>query len=429
MTFASCDKESNEDIDPTEGEEVFYEIDEDATIDCTAEQLADLAFGKEGSNADENMQELRELYLENVKAKEDELNEEFGGNSCVPGYRSYKFYYNSKDLNGNTVRLSGRVAWGTYWFFGWHNADPDNIFLLEHYTITNNSGCPSEDGHIELALATGDNLLIMPDYIGYGSTKDMLHPYLNHEIVVTNSIDALKAGYEVWKKYGSGEMEDDWRLYTLGASQGASNALAVHKYFDTHDDEASKWRFDYSYCCAGAYNPALTMEKYYEWGKCAYIGAIPMTIKSMIASYPSVMAGYSESDFYSEKYLKVKSKIDDLLSSKEADTSELNKKIKELLGTEDPTLADILSKTALDTNSGLCKAFFSCLEKNDLTTGWTPKHMIKLYAGENDDIVPYANTEAVVKAFGSKVNLFKSYWTGHVNTCYKWYGTLATGNW
>ncbi len=428
MTLFSCEKNNSD--DPIGGGEVYFEIDPTGTIICTAEELADMAFGAEGANSSEEMKELREQFLKNAKAKEAELNEKYGANACVPGYTSYKFYYQSTALNGERVTLSGRVSWGTYWLFGWHNADPDNIFLLEHYTITDNAECPSEDGTTEMAVATGDNLLIMPDYIGYGLNKSALHPYLNHEIVVPTSIDALKAGYEVWKKYGSGEMEDDWKMYVLGASQGASNALAVHKYFDTHDDEASKWRFDYSYCCSGAYDPALTMRTYYSWGKTAYSGAIPMTIKSMLASYPDIMKGYEEEDFYSEKYLAIKSSIDELLASKEANTTELNHKIKELLETDDPTLKDIFSKDALDMTSGLAQAFFTCLEKNDLTTGWTPKHNIKIYAAEDDEIVPYGNTEKLVSAFGDKVEVFKSYGgVGHVKTCYKWYGTLATGNW
>ena len=439
-TVASCNKLRNDDPtdDPIDGEEVFFEIDPSGTITCTADELEEMVFGPEGSNSDENMEELRKAYREQVKERKakiekmlEEEGEDLGANSCVPGYTSYRFYYNSKDINGKDITLSGRVAWGTYWWLYMRNADPDNIYLLEHYTITDNSECPSEDGTTDMALVTGDNLLIMPDYIGYGATKNMLHPYLNHDIAVQNSMDALEAGYAVWKKYGSGEMEDDWRMYVIGASQGASNALAVHKYLDTHEDIANKWRFDYSYCCCGAYDPKLTMETYYKWGKTAYVGAIPMTIKSMLASYPDIMKGFTEDDFYSEKYLKVKDQIDKALSEKKTNTTDLNHLIKRLLcGSEDqiPTLEDMLSKDALDQNSALCKAFFKCLEKNELITGWTPKHEIHLYATDEDEIVPYANTQAVNAAFGSKVknNLCS---TGHVLTCERYYSSLATGWW
>ena len=436
MTFASCNKDNGEDDPFEDDEDVYFEIDPDGYIQCRADDpdLLDEVFGKEGGNADEDMMQLREEYLQGVKEREEKLNDKYGANSCATGYTSYKFYYMSKDLDGNDIKLSGRVAWGTYWLLGTYNADPDNIYLLEHYTITDNSECPSENGKTDMVMVTGDNLLVMPDYIGYGETKDKLHPYLNHDIAVRNSIDALEAAVAVWKKYGSGEMEDDWRMYVIGASQGASNALAVHKYLDTHEDIAKKWRFDYSYCCCGAYDPELTMNTYYDWGKTAYVGAIPMTIKSMLASYPDIMKGFTEDDFYSEKYLKVKDQIDKALSEKKTNTTDLNHLIKRLLcGNENqiPTLEEMLSKAALDKNSDLCKAFFQCLKKNELITGWTPKHEIHLYATDKDEIVPYANTLAVKTAFGNKVKMSEGQpcSTSHVFTCERYYSSLALGWW
>ena len=419
--FSSCSKDGP---DTPEEKDNLVEVSDIQYY--TADEMADKVFGPEGSNADETMAEAREQFLKLAREKEAALQEEYGTNGLALMYISCDFKYFSTDLDGEGIVLSGRVAWGGYWFFGIHHMDPDNIYLLEHYTITSNAECPSEDGSTDCCLVTGDNLLVMPDYIGYGATRDRVHPYLNHEIAAINSIDALKAAVEAWKRNGSGTLEDDWKLYVLGASQGASNALAVHKYFDTHDDLAKEWRFDYSYCCCGAYDPALTMNTYYEWGKTTYIGAIPMTIKSMIASYPEILSGFKEEDFYCEKYLKVKDDIDAILAGKNHNTEQLNHKMKDLLGTQDPQLSDILSAKALDKKSDLCKAFFECLEKNNLTVGWTPKHQIHLYASKSDDIVPSANSEAVKNAFGDKVTLKWDFWDRkHVNTCTAWYLSVA----
>ncbi len=425
FAFASCQKA---DPDVLDDDDIVVEVSD---IQCyTAEELADKVFGPEGSNDDETMAEARENFLKRAKEKEAALQEEYGANGLALMWISCDYKYFSTDVAGEEIVLSARVAWGGYWFFGMHHLDPDNIYLLEHYTITSNAECPSVDGSTDCCLVTGDNLLVMPDYIGYGASRDRVHPYLNHEIAAINSIDALKSAIKVWKRNGSGTLENDWKLYVLGASQGASNALAVHKYFDTHDDLASEWRFDYSYCCCGAYDPALTMNTYYEWGKTAYIGAIPMTIKSMIVSYPEILSAYKEEDFYSEKYLEIKDQVDEILAGKEHNTEQLNNKMKELLGTQNPTLEDILSKDALDKESDLCKAFFECLEKNNLTVGWTPKHKIKLYATPNDDIVPYANTEAVQKAFGDKVTVKMDYWKRkHVACCTTWYLSLSLSWW
>lgn len=154
-----------------------------------------------------------------------------------------------------------------------------------------------------------------------------------------------------------------------------------------------------------------------------------MTIKSMLVSYPDEMSKWKEEDFYCSQYRQIKDQVDELLSKKEVDATDLNKKIKELLNNENPTLEDILSVDALDEKSDLAKAFFACLEKNNLTVGWTPYHMIKLYASKEDEIVPYDNTTAVKEAFGDKVSLFHSYGAKHVFTCEKWYATIALNNW
>jgi hypothetical protein len=402
MVAAACDKNN---ADTPDEDEVFFEIDPEGMREYSIEQLADVAFGPEGSNADEEMAELREQFLKNARQREAELEAKYnteGANGFSMGYVSYRYYYNSKDLDGNDVTLSAIVAWARYWIFSWYNLDPDHIYLFEHATFTSNAECPSQDGSIAMSNLNSDNLMIMPDYLGYGSSDVRTHPYMNREITALNSIDALVAGYEVWKKYGSGTLEDDWSLRVLGFGDGAANALAVHKYLDTHDDLASKWRFDYSFVCAGAYDPALTVKEWLKKEKVPFAVAIPMLIKSMLASYPDILKGFNENDFYSDKYMDVKSQIDRMLYGKETSTNDLNNKIGELLGAN-YTFKDILSEEALDPDSDLSKAFMTCLEKNNLTVGWTPKHQIKLFYTDEDEIVPPANSKEVVSAFGDKV--------------------------
>lgn len=423
LATVSCGKNSGDDSQEDEG--ISFEIDPNGTYEYSSiEQMAENAFG----NAGGQMAELREQFLENARKKEAELAEKYGANGLSLGYISYKYYYKSKDLDGNDIMLSARVGWGRYWLFGWNNLDPDNIYLWEHGTITSNAECPSEDCSYVMSLAVGDNLIIMPDCIGYGSTKEMLHPYMNRDIAVTNSLAALKAGYDVWKKYGSGTMEDDWKLCVVGAGEGAGDALAIHKYFDTHDDMASEWRFDSSFSCAGAYDPAFIVKSWYNQGTAPYPLAIPMTVKSMLASYPRVLKGYSEDDFYSDKYLEIKDVIDAELKKKETRAADLNDKIMELLGTENPMLADILSSEVLDKDSNLYKVFMTCLDKNDLTAGWTPKHKIEIYASEGDEVIPYASAEAVVEAFGDKVSLFgPTESMDHASLCGLWYHMASPG--
>lgn len=429
LTFAACsDDDDNGNNGSGEGDGPQFKVISSEVL--TVEQMCDRVFGPEGSNADEEKEALRNQIMQRAHEKEDSVAAALGTNGISMGYITWTYYYKSTDQNGNSIWLSGVVGWAKYWLFGWYDLDPNNIYLYEHYTVLSDAECPTNSNSLEMMLL-GDNLIIMPDYIGYGYTSNQLHPYLNHEVCAINSIDALEAGYKVFleKKESGTTMEDDWKMYVLGCSQGAGNALAVHKYLDTHSDLANKWHFDYSYCCAGAYSPRKTLEYYYTQDKLTYPAVFPMVIKSMLASYPDILGKWKEEDFYTEKYLEVKSQIDKILSEKKNTSTEVIAKMKELLGSENIKASDILNSTALDSTAEMTKAFFKCLDKNDLTTGWTPTHMIKLYHSSSDDIVPYLNSEAVVKAFPGKVKMFNSYGAGHVATCEKWYGTLGLNNW
>ena len=404
------------------------EIVGDSVI-LSAKDMSEKMFGS--GVGDASLDSLRDTYMEQIKKQEQELANQKGENGIYMGFVTYTYKYWSKDAFGKPIQLSAMVSWAQYWLFGWHDLDPDNIFLMEHYTILSDAERPTNK-HTTEQLALGDNLLIMPDYIGYGETKNMLHPYLNHELCAINSVDALEAGYKVFqeKKGKKTKMENEWKLYVLGASQGGGNALAVHKYLDTHPEIASKWRFDYSYCCSGPYSPRKTMDYYYNAKSLSYPVILPIVIKSMLYCYPDIMGKWKEEDFYSDAYLKIKDQMDKLIADKQTDSKALIAKLKKLLGKDEISVKDMLSASALDKSSEMTQAFYKCLDKNDLTTGWTPSHLIKLYHGKSDDIVPYSNAEAVVNAFGKDhVALFNSYWASHVTTCLKWYGTLATNNW
>lgn len=85
-----------------------------------------------------------------------------------------------------------------------------------------------------------------------------------------------------------GKMKDDWKLRVIGASQGAGDAMAVHKLLDTTpiDDFGTylrdAWNFDYSYVCCGPYCPEATMQAYHRDGVVYYPCVVPLVIESML---------------------------------------------------------------------------------------------------------------------------------------------------
>ena len=457
MAVTSCEKDDQQDqqkelgLFQTDSSSSEYEILEEA--DYTAEQFADRVLGPKGSNAGEDAwkEELREKFLQRDQHRRDSLENALGTNGLATNYHTVTYTYKSVDAFGKPIKLSGTVTWGQYWFFGYHDLDPDWICLVPHYTICSEDEAPYEFGAVELMAIAGDNLIFMPDYIGYGITKDKTHPYLMQDLCARNCTDALDPGWEVFKNKSDGSLEDDWAFYIAGCSQGGGVALACHKYMDTHPSYANYWRFQYSYCGSGPYVPTITFDKYLQQGYVSYPCVIPMVLNSMYESYPEILGKYKKEDFYSKKYTTIPVELnfgfytlkydsymemmDSRIASKVYDADEINKNLfgifKDEGGKDEKiSLNAFLSPAMLDRNSQIFKDFYKCLEKNDLTKGWTPTHKIKLFHGKDDDIVAYDNAKAVKNAFGSKVELdYNSLYPGHISACVCFLADLVLNNW
>ena len=354
-------------------------------------------------------------------------------------YRCFSYTYESIDEVGKPVTLSALIMWPKWAIFNLEE-EPNNIMLVPHFTIMGEHECPSYGGCVESLVMSGDRILIIPDYIGYGVTKDRVHPYVNQNVCAQNSIDALRAGYKLFKEKAKVTLHKDWRLYVTGMSQGGGNSLAVHKWLDTHDEFAKNWRFEYSYCCAGPYNPQKTIEKYFEQKNLSYPVVLPATVKSMIASYPDILGKWKEEDFYSKSYLEIKAEVDKMISSKEYTSDEINnvffkhyphKGEAGINGGKQVKITDVVSDELLDPNSEIYIALMKCLADNDLTTGWTPKHPIYLYHGTADDVVPYENAKAVMNAFPSMASLTdaKGSFNDHLGACAQYMGVMFTNFW
>ena len=358
------------------------------------------------------------------------------------GFRYVDYTYESVDEKGNPVTLSSRVCWGVMMGVGSYYFEfrPCDLVLCAHSTIADDLQAPTKDGSIETLLLQGDRVLILPDYQGFGASKDRVHPYINHDLCAQHCIDALKAGYKVFTDRCGFPLHPDWKFYLIGDSQGGANMLATQKWIDTHGDFADRWRFQYSYCAVGPYSPRITFEKYFEQKVLDYPVVLPLTLKAMFAAYPDILGKWKEDDFYSETYLQHKSDIDLMISSKEFSANTINSVIFQMFPHTGETgikpgeqiyMTDILNPEVCDMNSEKTKALFQCFERNDLTKGWTPTHPIHLYHDKGDTYVSYANSEAVVEAFPDMATLKEPdrVFADHLKTCVFWMLSVAFGQW
>lgn len=113
------------------------------------------------------------------------------------------------------------------------SADPDNeLFLL-----------------LEFVSSTGF-IVTIPDYLGFGSSNDMFHPYLDKESTVSTVIDMLKATRELVNNHLNVSMSDD--VYLTGYSQGGWATMQVQK--ELEEDFSSDFDLKASVCGAGPYD-------------------------------------------------------------------------------------------------------------------------------------------------------------------------------
>lgn len=436
MAVFSCDRDKLKEDDVKSLRGTLVSVDEG--VSYTPEQLAEfLMEDKDGANADEieKLTKIRDNFLSNVQNVKDSLERAHGTNGISYFYNIHRYTYRSEDQYGNRVTLSAMAAW-PYYILPWgaYDYDPDDIMLFEHYTIGSDEEAPTNSRETQTVaiFMSHEDLVIAPDLIGYGQTRDSVHLYLNHDVTAKNSVDAIQAGIDVFNKYKTSntELEKDWGLYVVGMSQGGASALAVQKYFDTHTDEAEKFRFKAAICCSGPYSPSATIQHYIDSGKgLEFPFVIPMTTKSMRASYPELRSKYMESEFYTDEYITdAMPHIDKLFQYKESTNKEISKEIARRLHLSDDSvkISDIFNSKALDPNSQINKDMMAALKKNDLVTGWTPKHKIYLMHGRDDEVVPYINAVAVTANFGKNVMLVTSGSpSGHNSTCYAFLGLMT----
>ena len=304
--------------------------------------------------------------------------------------------------------------------------------------------------------AYNNNLVIMPDYEGYGASKDRAHPYLYQELTARQCVDAALYGMKLYKsdsktQYIRLPFRDEFRTMSCGYSQGGSVALAVHRFIEQNNLDQTL-HFSGSYCGDGPYDPMSTLMYYVEQEKKGELMAmpivLPLIVKGMLDSNP-YMVSHKVEEYCNPKFLETG--IMDWLASKEVPTYEVWNKFKTLYeeGMDGDTLyfRDIFvgrknSDGKIEYSCKLssimnaeCYAYFSklyddnkdtytsadgiplpkkrgvmedlhlALASNDITKGWNPRHTAYLFHSKGDTTVPYVNALKAQNTMGFRAHV------------------------
>ncbi len=154
-------------------------------------------------------------------------------------------------------------------------------------------------------FAAAGFVVVLPDYLGFGASTEVFHPYLQVESTVGPILDLFRAVKEMSAKTDLNlKLSKD--LYLMGYSQGGLATLQLHKAIET--SYSSEFNLKAVGCGAGPYNlPLITQAvlavSYYP--QPYYIAYIMKGFKSVVAfSNPY-------SDIFNEPYA---SRIDGLFN-------------------------------------------------------------------------------------------------------------------
>ena len=388
-------------------------------------------------------------------------------------YYLYTFNYPSIDKHGNRIILSSLMAFPYFTESNWNDGYRfNNIVIGCHCTITSNKECPSlypSGGFFQsdvnmmqyyaswgkgVRKAKDDpayyNVLIMPDYEGYGVSKDRPHPYLYQELTARQVIDGVRYGLALFKQgrfTGKNEsVSPQWaqssdafrygKFFSIGVSQGGSVAMAVQRFIE-QNNLTEEFPFKGSICADGPYDPVATLKYYmkedtgsgHKAGELTMPVAIALIIKGMLDTNPLMMK-YKPTDFFSQLFLDTG--ILTMIADKQYPSLEMttddvkahlkslskNEKYKDMLTSDGrANLEYVLTPRGWEYMTKLAKDqelppyeemndLISALESNNLTKGWTPQHPICLFHSMRDTVVPYPNCVNARDVFRSMVTLY-----------------------
>lgn len=176
------------------------------------------------------------------------------------GFDQYRLTYNTTSTDGTAIIASGALI------------VPNEIegamalASYQHGTIFNELEAPSyfnpaSESTLGSFFAANGFIVAMPDYVGYGASKDLPHPYEHKHGLAQPNVDFLLAVKEF-----IAENDINWNEKTMlaGYSQGGFATMATLKLIE--ESYANEFNIVGVTCGAGAYDKTGTFNQFLSGG-------------------------------------------------------------------------------------------------------------------------------------------------------------------
>ncbi len=319
------------------------------------------------------------------------------------------YEYPSKDPQGKTVTISG-VVWVPKNIYD--GVDPcDGVVLYNHITHSASRETPSVAGDVLANCFLGNPLkpnyiLVMSDYVGFGSSADRRQAFLCGDVNARNSLDGLVAARQLMSDR---QIPQGKYLFNTGYSQGGIDALFVAKLRDMEYKEKG-----------------ITFTKTFAGGApCDFEKMYSEMIRVQHTNYPIGIAlaivTLNENYKLGLDYKKVfkeplASHVKDWILDMKYSTAELNK----LIAVD--SMKNILQPDFLDLKNETTQILTKKLKELSLMDGWEPDTLQNYFLlhGRHDKNVPIQAGRSIIpwmKTKGFKSSLLPgktSLQTNHV---------------
>ncbi len=262
------------------------------------------------------------------------------------------------------------------------------VISFQNGTNTSHDNAPTEDPFAEAfvlleSLASNGYIILVPDYIGFGSSAGILHPYYHRATTNIAVIDMLHAFKEMQNKNDILAESND-STFLMGYSQGGWATLSVLD--ELENGEETGFTVTAASCGAGAYN-LMTMANYIF-----DVGTYPGPLYLPYFLYSQIDMGLLADPL--EKYFKSPylERIPLLF-----DGSYTNGEVNDQLTDQ---IADLVTDDLADNfQTGQDFSNLRQLLQENSVTAWNSVVKIQFYHGTNDLTVPSGQSSAIYQGF------------------------------
>ncbi len=284
--------------------------------------------------------------------------------------------YKSVDQNGDSILLSGKIIVP-------EGQKVRNIILVSHYTIGANYEAPSQSFPLEGIIATNGYIIIDADYIGFGVTRHLPHPYMAGQLTAQNVVDLYFAALPYLEAIG--RAPEDPAIYLMGYSQGGAITLHVQYLLETKYRDQVKIKRNFA--GAGPYDLSATYDKWISDDVTGIPCAVPMIIQGMDVADN---LHFDLSVFFKPNLLET---YDEIINSKNYTVKQMSAK----MGVK--KLSDIVTDECRNKRTESSFKLYRALMRNSIAYMKVPEAPVYMFHSQDDDVVPFANSQIAREQF------------------------------